>query len=452
MNKTQGHGLTPLYKKINILLMAIIAILIGILVGLGSVMFRGVVAFFHNLLFFGKFSFIYYETVHTVPAVWGAGVIFVPVLGGIIVVWLIEKFAHDEKGLSVPEIMYKMRSENPKVIPSVALAKTLASGISIGSGASIGQEGPVIQLGAMISSLLCDLVKVSIPEKKLLIAMGIAAGTSAMFQAPMGGMAFAFELFFFSMNVVSVLLIAISAFTASFASDLLLGTKPVFLVSIFIHTPGFLTVLLYLILFILSGIITGLISALLIHGIYWTEDVFSSWLQSPFSRHIIAMLLSGIMLYGFMMAFGHYYIEGVGYATIQDCLNLIISNFWLLLLIFIGKFLVTSISLGSGASGGVFSPALFLGALSGTCLGFLFSHVFSTVELNPLLFVMAGMGAMIASTTGAPITAILLVFEMTQCPYSIIPGIITCAVACLVRKKVCPRTVYTLKLARQKKL
>jgi CIC family chloride channel protein len=190
-------------------------------------------------------------------------------------------------------------------------------------------------------------------------------------------------------------------------------------------------------------------STLFIRSIYWFEDAFSWLFTNRYLRHTVGMFIVGIMLYIFMRLFGHYYIEGIGYSTIQDILNALITNPWLLLCLALGKLLVTCLSLGTGASGGVFSPALFLGAALGVLFGLLFNYFFPNIAINPVLFAMIGMAAMVGSATGAIITAILLTLEMTRDYYAIFPLIITTVIAYVVRKKICRDSVYTLKLTRR---
>lgn len=433
----------------DIILMLVLALITGILAGFGAIVFRGLVAFFHNLLFSGRLSVIYFENLHTPPGVLGAGIILVPVLGGMAVIWLIEHFAHDERGLSVPEIMNHIRHHDEKAKPISSLAKNLASAISIGSGASIGREGPVVQLGAAISSLICDLISLTAPQRKLLVAAGVAAGTAAIFSAPFTGMVFSMELFLPAFTIPAIVLIVIAATTATSVVYMILGSEPLFSVHAVFPINADRAFLLALALFLISGIITGLISTLFIKWIYRTEDAFNHFFKNSYLRHMAGMFMIGIMIYLCLRFLGHYYVEGVGFATIQDCLNMVLTNPWLLLLIFCCKFLATCLSLGSGASGGIFSPALFLGATSGSVLGIAFNHLFPGMEINPSIFALAGMAAMVGSTTGAVITAILLAFEITGSVQAFLPVLIMTVSAYVIRRKLCHESVYTLKLVRR---
>ncbi len=427
----------------------IISFIIGALASISALIFRGLVASLHNLLFSGHLGFVYNNSFHTAPSIWGLGVILIPAIGGLIVIGIIENFAYDERGLSVPEIMYKTRHQNQKIHPRVALAKTLAAAISIGSGASVGQEGPVVQISAALSSFIGEIITLTAEQRTLLIAAGAAAGTAAIFNAPLAGIAFAIELLLTSINVLTIISITTAAIVAAGINYFLVGNASLFVMPTMHYMDNYRTLLIHLFLFVFFGIVLGVISALFIRSVYWFEDMFSFLFKNRYLRHIIGMLLLGIMLYAFMQLSGHYYIEGIGYTTIQDCLNSLITNPWLLLFLFSGKLLATCLSLGTGASGGIFSPALFLGAILGTLFGLASHYYFPAFPINPALFIIIGMAGIVGSTTGAVVTAILLVLEMTGDYHAAFPLIITTVIAYVVRKKICRESVYTLKLFRR---
>lgn len=444
------RGILMQLRKIHIAThMFMLTIIVGILCGIGALIFRGLVAFTHNLFFLGRLSFICHETVHTQPSLWGAGVILVPLLGGFFVIWLIETFAKGERGLSVPEVMYKVRNQNGRIKPSIALTKTLASAISIGSGASIGREGPVAQVGAMISSLLGDVININEEQRKFLVVAGVAAGTAAIFNAPLAGTAFAVELFLTSFNILNIILIFLASLIATSIDTYIIGNGSVFSVQATYHFNGYLKLLIHIFSFILLGSILGIISTLFIRGVYWIEDLFVLIFKNPYIRHMTGMLLIGLLLYFFINVFGHYYIEGIGFATIQDCLNLLLTNSWVLLLLGLCKLFATCLSLGTGASGGIISPNLCVGAILGLCFGLIFNYFFPLVAINPALFVISGMAGIMGSVTGALVTAVLLVFEITNNFYSILPSVVTVISSYVVRLQFNRESIYSLKLFRR---
>jgi CIC family chloride channel protein len=192
-----------------------------------------------------------------------------------------------------------------------------------------------------------------------------------------------------------------------------------------------------------------MISVVYIKSIYAFEDFFEKRVKGNYyTRHMLGMLGVGIIMYVLMASQGHYYIEGVGYATIQDVLAGTLSAFWLLILLFAMKLLVTSLTLGSGASGGVFSPSLYMGATLGAVYGVALNWCFPGMDKVPD-FAIAGMAGMVGGATGAAVTAIVMIFEMTGDYGIIIPITITVAISYGVRMMLCPESIYTLKLTRR---
>jgi chloride channel protein, CIC family len=218
INQHQAHAIT----------MIAFAASVGILGGLSTILFRKLVAFIHNAFFLGHFSFIYNENFHTSASSWGIGIIFVPMIGGLIVIWLLKKFASDQRGLSVPEIMYAIFCKEGRIQPSIALAKTLSAAITIGTGGSVGREGPVIQIGATLSSIVSDFTHLSAQQRKVLMAAGAAACAAVIFHAPLSGIVFAIELLLVQISVFAILLIIISTILAITIEYVLVSTTPIF--------------------------------------------------------------------------------------------------------------------------------------------------------------------------------------------------------------------------------
>lgn len=432
----------------NAIAMVLYAAFIGILAGLATILFRKLVAFTHNLFFMRHFSFVYNENLHTSISLWGIGIILVPMLGGIIAIWLIEKFASDQRGLSVPEVMYAILYKEGKIQPAIALAKTIASAITIGTGGSVGREGPVFQIGATLSSIVSDLTHLSIPQRKVLIAAGVAACTAVIFHAPLSGVVFAVEVLLMQIAIFSVALIVVSTIVAITIEYILIGIEPIFSLQLANQMSSHVT-LLNTFIFILFGIMVGFISLMFIRGVYAFEDLFNKWFKNAYLRHMVGMFITGCMLFIAMDLFGHYYIEGIGFATIQDCLNNQMLNPWLLVILVFAKLLATCLTLGSGASGGIFSPSLFMGATLGSAFAIVINYILPGVGISPIMFAMLGMAAMLGSTTGALITSVVLISEMMNTIHLIFPIIMTVIMAYIVRHYLCHENIYTLKLRRR---
>jgi CIC family chloride channel protein len=437
-------------------LMVLCALAVGVIAGLGAVVFRAMIGGFHNLLFLGRWSFAYDANVHTLASPWGAGIILVPVLGAVGVAFLVKTFAPEAKGHGVPEVMEAIYYKDGRIRPIVALVKSVASALSIGSGGSVGREGPIIQIGAAFGSTLGQLISMPARQRVILVAAGAGGGIAATFNTPIGGIAFAIELMMTSTSSLSLLLVALSCATATYIGRLFLGALPSFNVPSLFLAPGPDNVLLVLPLFVVFGMLLGVLAWLMTAGIYWFEDRFDAMPGNYYTRHMTGMAVVGLIMYGFMTLstryFGqpsHYYIEGVGYATIMDILRGDLTAWGFLLVLAVAKLLVTCLTLGSGASGGVFSPAIFLGAAFGGCFGGILQHIFPDLPMTPAHFAYAGMAGMVSGTTGAVITGTIMIFEMTRDYTAILSVILAAALACATRNWLSFSTIYTSKLLRR---
>ena len=431
------------------LLFWLLAVVIGLVGGCGAVVFRGMIALFHNAFFLGKFSFFYESNVHTPPGPWGPIIILVPVLGAVGVTWLVQTFAPEARGHGVPEVMDAIYYNKSIIRPVVAVIKSLASALSIGSGGSVGREGPIIQIGSAFGSAVGQWLRIPAWQRTTLIAAGAGAGIAATFNTPIGGVLFAAELLLHEISVWTLVPVVISTASASYVGRYFFGPNPAFAIPQLRMDYFHLTHPALLIAYVGLGLLIGLVSVLYIRSIYGFEDFFEHRFRNPYLRHMTGMLLLGVLMYLLLRQTGDYHIEGVGYATIQSVLSGTLNSFWLLLLLFALKLFATSLTLGSGASGGVFSPALFLGATLGSAYGILLQHLFPGAEISPAAFAVVGMAGIVGGTTGAAITAIVMIFEMTLDYGVIVPMTITVAIAYGVRKMISNESIYTLKLTRR---
>lgn len=434
---------------VNPFILALLAVLVGVVGGFGAVAFRGIIAFFHNLLFLGKLSLVYDANIHTLPSPWGPAVILVPVLGAAGVAFLVTKFAPEAKGHGVPEVMDAIYYNRGIIRPAVAAVKSLASGLSIGSGGSVGREGPIIQIGSSFGSTIGQFIPMATWQRITLIAAGSGAGIAATFNTPIGGLLFAMEIMLQEVSVRTMVPVAISTATATYIGRVFFGVYPAFAITALQTTSFHLENPLLVGSFFGVGIITGVGSALYIRSIYFLEDVFDKISGNYYIRHMIGMFLVGVLMYLSMIFLGHYYVEGVGYAGIEDVLTGRLDQIHLLVLLFLMKLLATSLTLGSGASGGIFSPALFLGAMAGGTYGLALKVMFPFLPIDPPVFALAGMAGVVCGSTGAPITALVMIFEMTLDYNAVLPLTITVAASNGIRAILSRETIYTLKLARR---
>ena len=307
----------------------ILAFFVGIVAGLGAIAFRRLIGLMHNAFFFGQIASRFDDLQHSAASFWGLGVVLVPVL----------------------------------IRPVVVLVKAIASSISIGSGGSVGREGPIIQIGAAFGSSLAQWLRLQEWQRLGLIAAGAGAGIAATFNTPVGGILFAIELMLVEVSARTLVPVMIATGTAAFVSRLFLGNYPSFIISQHMINRTLHQSAGAYAAYVLLGLLTGGAGLLFTNSLYWTEDRFEHWIKNPYARHAAGMLGVGLVIY-FMITFtGHYYVEGVGYATVQDILDGVITQPVFLLLLLLLKILTFSVTLGSGGSGGVFSPALYVAAM-----------------------------------------------------------------------------------------
>lgn len=426
--------------------MMLMAIAVGSVAGVGAWGFRMLIGLVHNVLFLGQLSFHYDANVFTPASPWGIGVILVPVVGALVVAWLVGNFAPEAKGHGVPEVMDAIYYNRGQIRPRVAIVKSLASAISIGSGGSVGREGPIVQIGSAFGSTLGALFPMPVNERVTLIAAGAGAGIAATFNAPLGGIVFALELLLVSVTARNLLLVTTATVVATSIGHALLGIEPSFRIPA-LETSAFgILQPLSLIAFLALGALMGLVSVAFIRGLYAMEDVFDAIPGNYYTRHALGMLGVGVMMYLLARHTGHYYVEGVGYATIMEILRGALDSPWFLLLLAALKLLATCLSLGSGASGGVFSPALFMGAAGGAAFGQFCEMLVPGLGVPISTFAIAGMAATIGGTTGAVLTGIIMLSEMTRDQSVVLPLVITCATAYAVRKAIMEESIYTMKL------
>jgi len=412
--------------------MVIIAVIIGVLGGFGAVGIQFSIKFFQKI-FWGAWQpdLAYLQDL---PAFVKIGV---PTGGGLLVGLIVHYVAKEAKGHGVPEVMEAIALKNGVIRPRVVIAKLFASAICIGSGGSVGREGPVIQIGSSIGSTVGQFLGVTAQRVKIFVACGAAAGIAAAFNAPIAGALFSVEIILGDFGVAQFSPIVISSVMATVVSRHFLGDFPAFEVPHY-HLVSALELIPYVIL----GLLAGLVSLLFIKILYFLEDYFEELKLNDILKTVIGGFLIGIM--GLLVP----HIYGVGYNTMNMALHGQLSWMIMLALIFV-KILATSISLGSGGSGGVFAPSLFIGTMTGGFFGYLVHAVAPGYTASSGAYSLVGMGAVVAGATHAPITAILIIFELTNEYKIILPLMISSIIATLLTTKLKKESIYTLKLIRR---
>lgn len=419
-------------------------IIVGLLAGVGAIIFRYLISFFEKLLFEGELGFAS-EALKPISSTWGNLVVLVPVIGFFLVGILVNKGAPEAKGHGVPEVMTAVYVNKGKIRPRVVGIKTIASAICIGSGGSTGREGPIVQIGASIGSAFGQLFNLSGIETITLLGCGAAAGIAATFNAPLGGILFAIELILPEFSVRTMVPLALSTSSATYLTRWFLGDAPAFTVPHYSLNSGY-----ELILYALMGVLMGFVAILYIKVLYGLEDFFEKWAISPYLKPVVGGIVVGITGLLLFRLYGQYYIFGVGYSTISGVLSgdLQYSVLFLLLLVLV-KIFATSMTLGSGGSGGIFAPALYIGACFGGAFGLFFHTLFPSIVAVPSAYANVGMGAIVGGVVGAPLTAIIMFFEMTR-DYSIILPLTVAVVVCraFVHYNSDEGTIYEAKLLR----
>ena len=436
----------PAEREISLIELSGLALVIGVLTGGAAVLFRAFVAGIHNLSYLGTLSLYYDPNLHT-PASWlGPFVMFSPAIGGLIVVWIIRQQPEDRRGQGVSDIIDAIYYREGRVRAVSAIIKSIAAGVQSGTGGSVGREAAIVQIGAALASRLSRIAGIAQWQRMTLVAAGGAAGLASAFNAPLGSIVFAIELMMPEISARTLLPVTIASGAGTFVARVYYGLQPTFLVQTVtaerLHISGILSLLPY----VPFGILLGFVSWFMIWWLGWLERQFARVSPSPYFRHAIGMLAVGILAYVMMISTGWYYVEGPSYAALQDVLHDQILTPQFFALLFVTKFLATGLTLGSGGSGGVFSASLVLGATLGGAFGLGCLMIWPHLDGTARDFAIVGMAGLLGGTTGAAITAIVMVFELTR-DYNVIVQMILCVtLAIATRRALLQQSIYTLKL------
>jgi len=438
---------TPdLERRVNLLVLCGLALLVGIMTGCGAVALRWLIGFFHNVSYNGTFSIWYNANISEGPSRFGNWVWLSPVLGGIVVVYLVQRFAPEAKGHGVPEVMDAVFYMRGNIRGQVAIIKSLASALSIGTGAAVGREGPIIQIGAALGSAFSQAIGLSTWQKITLLSAGAGAGIAATFNTPLGGVLFALEILLPEVSNRTFLPVVIATGAATTIGRILIGPDPAFVIPAIQLSLAHAIGLQEAIAFALLGVLCGVASWAFIRLLVIMEDGFPKLPGNAYTQNMLGMAMVGLMMVGLTQAFGHPYVDGVGYGVIQSTLDNQMTSAGLLALLFVLKLLATTISLGCGASGGIFSPSLYLGATLGGAFAIAVGAILPQAGLTAPSAAIVGMAAMVGAGTGGVMTAIVMVFEMTRDYAIIVPVIVAVALAAGIRRALIGETIYTVKL------
>jgi len=413
-------------------IMAVLGVIVGLAAGFGAVGFRYLINFFQTLAYGGENDLL--ELVVNLPWYYRVAV---PAIGGLIVGPLVYFFAREAKGHGVPEVMEAVALKGGVIRKRVVVVKSLASAISISTGGSVGREGPIVQIGSAIGSVLGQFMKVSADRMRTLVGCGAAAGIAATFNAPIAGSMFALEVILGDFGLATFSPIVISSVVATAVSRAYLGDTPAFIVPVYELVSAW-ELPMYLVL----GIFCAVVGVFFTKILYRIEDLFDGIKFPEYLKGLVGGLILGVASLVFPQ------ILGVGYGAIDMALMQQMA-WWLLAVLVLVKILATSVTIGSGGSGGIFAPSLFLGAMAGGFFGIVVHQLFPNITASPGAYSIVGMGAVVSATTHGPLAAILILFEMTGSYKIILPVMLACIIATIASGQLLRDSIYTLKLARR---
>jgi CIC family chloride channel protein len=416
-----------------------LALIVGAGAGGGAVAFRYLILAFTKLFTgyddyssTGHAAYGYYHSV----GFWF--VVLAPVVGGLLYGPLIQFFAREARGHGVPEVMYAVSERGGRIRPQVAVVKSVASALCIGSGGSVGREGPIVQIGSALGSSLGQVARLPESRLRILVACGAAGGISATFNAPIAGVFFGLELILRDFEVESFGVVVLSSFAADIIGRAAFGSHPFLRLPPFqLHSPVEYP------LYAGLGLVAALAGLAFIRVLYGSEDLADRlWRGPEWLRPAVGGLLLGLLL----LAVPELY--GVGYPPLEKAIH---GNYvvWFLLLLLVGKIVATSLTIAIGGSGGVFAPSLFMGAMLGTAYGVGLHHILPGETAAAGAYGLVGMGAVFAAAARAPITAVIIIFELTGDYRIILPLMFAIALAAGVSNLLSRDTIYTLKLRRR---
>jgi len=420
------------YGKLNV-----IAALIGICAGFIAIGFRWMVQAVGEVFFEGS---------SPLDNDLGLLIIVVPTIGALVVGGIIHWLSPEVRGSGVADVMRALVVEKGKFRARVPLLKAVASSITIGSGGSAGREGPIIQIGASFAGVVGNKLRLTSSEMRTIVACGAAGGIAATFNTPLAGAVFALELLLLEFKTRSFVPLIISTVFATLVSRLFLGDFPAFSVRLEYSLVSPYELGFYL----LFGVIAGAVGVLFIKSLYRIEDIFESFEIPRWSKPAIGALFVGVI------ALFYPSVMGVGYDTVTMALNVDLAElfegryvFFFVVLLLLMKLIATSMTLGSGGSGGVIGPSLFLGAMLGAAFGLAVHEFFPSMTAEYGAYAVVGMAAVFAASTRATLTAILMLFEMTYNYNIILPLMFSCVVSDAVSSALSQETIFTAKLKRQ---
>jgi len=429
----------PLSQDTYLLLLGSI---IGILCGYGAVLYKSSIMEVKHFLFDVPGSFWGLTTLINGPKTWYTILILIsiPAFGGLIVGLMAKYFKGAKKGEGIPKVIDAVASRGGVIEGQTGFLKTIGAVVSIGTGGAGGNEGPIVMMGSSIASSMGRYLSSSPDRLKILVGCGAAAGLAAAYNAPLGGALFSMEIILRTFNAKSFSPIIISSVFATVVSRSYLGNEPAF------KTSSFHLITNYeFIFYVILGVLSALTAVYFVKIFMRIEEEFENRHKIPeWIKPAIGGLMVGIIAL---------YLPGI-FSFSEAAVDNSIFNatpFLILLLLLLFKPIATGLTIGSGGNGGTFSPSIFTGAMLGGAFGQIVNYLFPAISAPPGAYALVGMAAVVAGTTHASLTALIMVFEMTNNYKIILPLMLTIIISTTLSKAILKGSLYTLKFDREGK-
>ena len=407
----------------------ILSVVVGVLTGLGSVGFIYVLEWVADLAL-GPVA-------EALSAFGPAQLVLLPALGGLMVGPIVYMFAREARGHGVPEVMTALASHGGRIRKRVVTVKVIASSLTIGFGGVAGREGPMVQIGSAIGSTIGQWTRLTSNNVRTLVTCGAAGGIAATFNAPIAAAMFSMEVLIGRVHT-DFLLVLLTSLSSCMIARYFLGNSPAFVSPI----PDLVNPLVELPLYFFMGILIGFAAIGYMRRLYQAEDLFGGWTFPDYLKPAVGGLIVGLIL--------RYRPEvyGSGLDTVEAALW--VGFTWdVLLVLFFAEIVANCFTLGSGGSGGVFAPSLFMGAMLGGVFGEGVHLMLPEWTAGSGAYAMVGMAAFFAAAAKAPTTSILIVFEMTNDYRIVLPLMAATVASVYVSHRLSPFSIYTLKLHRR---
>jgi len=414
--------------------LALLAAGVGAAAGLGAWVLYSMIAFASNLIFLHRWSWAYRDVTHHLLGAW---VLVVPALGGL-VVGLMAKYGTPKiRGHGIPEAMEAVLFNRSRIAPRVAVLKPLSVAVAIGTGGPFGAEGPIIQTGGALGSILGQALHLTAAERKVLLASGAAAGMAATFNTPIAAVILAIELLLFEYKARSFVPLVIASTLATTVRFALMGRS-----AMFSMPPADFGVPAALPAYLVLGIVCGLAAVGFSKALYWIEDGFERLPVDPVWWPVFGGLGLGVI--GCFVP----RVLGIGYGSISDILAARLT-IGVLAVLLVAKAAALLVSLGSGTSGGLLAPLFMVGAALGGLYADAVNALLPSLALSPPACALVAMAAMFGAAARAPFTFIIFAFEITRDYNAVLPLMLVGVVAYAVALRLAKHSIMTEKLARR---